>query len=134
MLPVTDERGIEIAIAVNLRAPDEAEVYLACCHGCHDIERASGPYRPCDIWSIAHGVKQFCRWLIADGAGLEESDAVGRMRAFGKSKSYQRQTHADKDIFAIVYLPGGADDHQFSRCVFHIRYTFPSIIQDEQDK
>ncbi len=57
VVPVADEGGVQVAVAVNFRAADEAEMDIACGHGTHDIEGAGGPECAVDIGGVAHGVE-----------------------------------------------------------------------------
>src|ERR1051326_4269236 len=110
-MPVANHRGIEIAIAINFRAADEAELHIASRHRTHHIQGRSRPEGTIDVGRVTHRIKQLRGWLIAYHAALEEASTVGRVRAFGKRKSDERQAHADEDVFAVAYLARRTDYH-----------------------
>src|SRR5579872_5665927 len=70
MLPVTDHGGVEIAVAINFRAADEAELHVSCRHRAHDVEGSGCPERTVNIGRITHCIEQFRRWRVAYHAAL----------------------------------------------------------------
>src|SRR5690348_9297991 len=103
-MPVADHGGVEIAVAINLRAADEAEMYVACRHRTHHVEGGGCPERAIDVGRVTHRVEQFGCWHVAYHAALEEAGTVGRVGAFGKGKGDEGQAHPDEDVFAVAYL------------------------------
>src|SRR5713226_6371459 len=103
-MPVAYEGGVQVAVAVNFRAADEAEVDIACGHGAHDVEGAGGPECAVDVGRVTHGVEQFGGWDVTHDACFKKAYAMGSVRAFGKGKADQGEAHAHKNIFTVVYL------------------------------
>src|SRR5437660_939024 len=128
MAPVADDGGVEVAIAVNFRATDEAEVDSASGQRAHDVESAGSPKRSIDIGRVTHGVEEFWGWHVAHHASFKKTDTMGRVCAFGKGEGNQGEPHADKDIFVVVNLARRADDHQFPGGVIHRLYPFYYLI------
>src|SRR5579883_2287614 len=69
-----------------------------------------------------HCVEQLRSGRIANSACFEEADAVWRVGVFGEGEGQQWEAHPDKDILAIMYLSGCADNHQFSGSVIHVQF------------
>src|SRR5258708_8715215 len=126
MLPVSDDGRVQVAIAVNLGAADEAQVHLACSQQSHHVQCACSPGCPGTIWSVAHRIEQLLRRLITHNTDLEKPYTGGRVGTLRQGKRNQREAHAYKDIFAIVYLPRCTGNHQFSGCIIHNAPPFTS--------
>lgn len=120
LLPVADQRGVQVAVAIHFRAADEAQVDLARRHQAHQVDHACGPERAADVGGVAHRVEQFGGGRVAHDADFEEADGVGRVCALRQREGDERQAHTHKDVFSILYLPCGADNHQFFRGIFHV--------------
>src|ERR1700694_4261203 len=80
-VPVADEGGVQVAVAINFRAADEAEVDIACSHGAHNVEGAGSPECAVDVGGVAHGVEQFGGWGVSDDPCFKEAYAMGGVGA-----------------------------------------------------
>src|SRR6266481_1475373 len=117
--PVADVGGVEVAEAIDLGAPDEAQVDQALLEQRHDLEGAGAPERPQDVGGVAHREQRLRRGLVAHDAVLEEPGRPRRVGALGVGEGDQRQAHADEDQIVVADLPRGGDDHELALGEIH---------------
>jgi hypothetical protein len=90
---VADRGGVEIAMPIDLRAPNEAGLHLATLEESHEVDRARAPDGARDVRRIAHGVQELGRGLVAHDPQLEEADGIRSVRALRQNEGDERQAH-----------------------------------------
>ena len=58
---VADQRGVDVAKAVDLGPAKKSEIYSARAQQCHDVLEAGAPGGVQDIWRVRHGVQELRR-------------------------------------------------------------------------
>ena len=112
--PVTDVGGIEVAVTVDLRGAEEAQIDQPLLEEPHHIDGPGAPEGARDIGGVAHGHERLGCRPVADDPVLEEPDGSGGVDALGEGEGDQRQAHADEHHVALADLPPGGDDHQLA--------------------
>ena len=112
--PVADVGRVQVAVAVDLGAADEAEVDQPLLEQAHHLERARAPERARDVRRVAHRHQRLGGRLVAHDAVLEDAEGARGVRALGEGEGHERQPHADEDDVAVPDLAAGRDHHQLA--------------------
>ena len=109
---VADDRGVDVAEAVELRRAEEADVDAP---GLQPVgedlgHRHDGVGRVGEV-AVADREGQ-PRRLRADAARLVDQRALGRVRAPGEVRGRRRQPDADEAHRVVAQLAGRVDDHE----------------------
>jgi len=120
MLPIgADRRGVEVPVAIDLRAADEAGIHVAALQQPHEVDRPRAPGRAGDVRGVPHRVEQLRGGGVAHHAQLEQADRVRRMGPLGDDERDERQPHPDEHDLAVGDLPRGLRDHDLPRGDVH---------------
>ncbi|MPN48419.1 hypothetical protein SDC9_196026 [bioreactor metagenome] len=113
MIVIADDRGVDIAVTVNLRAAQKANIYVAALQVIReDIVHAADGAGSTHQGGVTDGKRQPCR-PCADDAGFIDHLQVGGMGAPGQVAGQVGQPNAHEHHIAIQQQPGGVDAHQF---------------------
>ena len=112
MLVVADDRRVDVAVAVELRGAEEADVDAS---GLQPVGEDLG-----HRYDRVGGVREITvadrerepRRLRPDASRLVDQRAFLRVRAAGEVRGSRRQPDAHEAHAVVTQLPGGADDHQ----------------------
>ena len=121
---VADHGGVDVAVAVNLGAAEEAHLDTAILkEALKDIGHAADHERAGDQGRIPDRDRQPFRHRTY-GAGLIDQHQVGRMGLAGEVAGEVGQPDPDEDDFAVPQLPGGDGSHHLAGtvCQFHNRH------------